>query len=126
MYRALINFASKDFTGMKGKIVEIKDKELASSLLENGYIEEVSSNDKEGLVKEITELKSVISNLNEENEKLIKELEEIKSSLEASNQNENTGNPASEEDKKIKDNINSQEESEKELEQNKNLNDKKK
>jgi hypothetical protein len=126
MYRALINFASKDFTGMKGKIVEIKDKELASSLLENGYIEEVSSNDKEGLEKEITELKSVISNLNEENEKLIKELEEIKFSLEASNQNENTGNPASEEDKKIKDNINSEEESEKELEQNKNLNDKKK
>lgn len=126
MYRALINFASKDFTGMKGKIVEIKDKELASSLLENGYIEEVSSNDKEGLEKEITELKSVISNLNEENEKLLKELEEIKSSLEASNQNENTGNPASEEDKKIKDNINSEEESEKELEQNKNLNDKKK
>lgn len=126
MYRALINFASKDFTGMKGKIVEIKDKELASSLLENGYIEEVSSNDKEVLEKEITELKSVISNLNEENEKLVRELEEIKSSLEDSSQNENTGNPASEEDKKIKDNINSEEESEKELEQNKNLNDKKK
>ena len=129
MYRALINFASKDFTGMKGKIVEIKDKELASSLLENGYIEEASSNDKEVLEKEITELKSVISNLNEENEKLIKELEEIKFSLEDSSQNENPDDENPDDENPDDGNSNdesSKEESKEKEEQNKDLNNKKK
>lgn len=42
MYRALVSFSGK-LAMSKGKVMEIKDKELVKSLLNAGYIEEVKT-----------------------------------------------------------------------------------
>lgn len=40
MYKALVSFSGK-LSMVKGKVMEIKDKELIKDLLNAGYIEEV-------------------------------------------------------------------------------------
>ena len=80
MYIVLKSFAGKEYSGTKGKPIEIKDKDFAKSLIKAGFIAEYSKQDKKNADKdkEIVELKSTISKLTDENTKL----EEEKASLE--------------------------------------------
>ena len=98
MFIVLKSFASKDYSGTKGKTIEIKDKELSKSLIKSGFIAEYSKQDKKNADKdkEIVELKSTISELTDKNAKL----EEEKASLLLKIQElENTSDIANENDK---------------------------
>ena len=72
MYIVLKSFAGKEYSGTKGKLIEIKDKDFAKSLIKAGFIAEYSKQDKKNADKdkEIVELKSTISKLTDENTKL--------------------------------------------------------
>ena len=76
MYIVLKSFAGKEYSGTKGKLIEIKDKDFAKSLIKAGFIAEYSKQDKKNADKdkEIVELKSTISKLTDENTKLEAEL----------------------------------------------------
>lgn len=84
-YVVLKSFAGKDFTGVKGKIIEIEDKKIKVSLLKNGFIKEIDKKDisKMELEKEIEENKRTISSLISENENLKLEIENLKLQLES-------------------------------------------
>ena len=75
MYIVLKGFAGKEYSGTKGKPIEIKDKDFAKSLIKAGFIAEYSKQDKKNADrdKEIVELKSTISKLTDENTKLEEE-----------------------------------------------------
>lgn len=79
MYIVLKSFASKEYSGTKGKPIEIKDKDFAKSLIKAGFIAEYSKQDKKNADKdkEIVELKSTISKLTDENTKLEEEKVEL-------------------------------------------------
>lgn len=87
MYEVLKGFANNEINATKGKIVDINDKKLASSLLEAGYIKvaskkEVSSKEKDDEIKklstELTEKDAIIEDLQTK----IAELEEMLSAPE--------------------------------------------
>lgn len=86
-YEVLKGFVNYEINATKGKIIEIKNKELASSLLEAGYIsvvtkKEVSFKEKE---EEIKKLSTELAQKEVENQKLqiqIAELEEKLRNLE--------------------------------------------
>lgn len=94
MYLVEKGFANGAISASKGKVVEIKDKELASSLLEAGYIvpfskKDMSNKEKDEEIKrlnselekkdaEIQSLNNTISTLETEKETLSTELEELK------------------------------------------------
>jgi|GEM_PF-6221337 len=84
-YVVLKSFAGKDFTGVKGKIIEIKDKKIIASLIAEGYIEkfDVSKSSNKELEKEIAKQNKAISDLELENELLKQENEELKLQLES-------------------------------------------
>lgn len=46
MYIVLKSFAGKEYSGTKGKLIEIKDKDFAKSLIKAGFITEYSKQDK--------------------------------------------------------------------------------
>lgn len=46
MYIVLKSFAGKEYSGTKGKLIEIKDKDFAKSLIKAGFIAEYSKQDK--------------------------------------------------------------------------------
>ena len=79
MYIVLKSFAGKEYSGTKGKLIEIKDKDFAKSLIKAGFIAEYSKQDKKNADKdkEIVELKSTISKLTDENTKLEEEKAEL-------------------------------------------------
>ena len=79
MYIVLKSFAGKEYSGTKGKPIEIKDKDFAKSLIKAGFIAEYSKQDKKNADKdkEIIELKSTISKLTDENTKLEEEKAEL-------------------------------------------------
>lgn len=79
MYIVLKSFAGKEYSGTKGKPIEIKDKDFAKSLIKAGFIAEYSKQDKKNADKdkEIVELKSTISKLTDENIKLEEEKAEL-------------------------------------------------
>lgn len=90
MYEVLKGFANNEINATKGKIVDINDKKLASSLLEAGYIKvaskkEVSSKEKDDEIKklstELAEKDAIIEDLQTK----IAELEELLSKLEENN-----------------------------------------
>lgn len=84
-YVVLKSFAGKDFTGVKGKIIEIEDKKIIASLIAEGYIEKfnVSKSSNKELEKEIAKQNKAISDLELENELLKQENEELKLQLES-------------------------------------------
>lgn len=84
-YVVLKSFAGKDFTGVKGKIIEIKDKKIIASLIAEGYIEkfDVSKSSNKELEKEIAKQNKAISDLELENELLKQENEKLKFQLES-------------------------------------------
>lgn len=79
MFIVLKSFASKEYSGTKGKSIEIKDKDFANSLIKSGFIAEYSKQDikNSDKDKEIVELKSTISKLTDENIKLEEEKAEL-------------------------------------------------
>lgn len=79
MFIVLKSFASKEYSGTKGKSIEIKDKDFAKSLIKSGFIAEYSKQDIKNADKdkEIVELKSTISKLTDENTKLEEEKAEL-------------------------------------------------
>lgn len=82
MFLVLESFASKDYSGVKGQTIEIKDKKFAKSLIKGNIITEYNkqnhmqnkSADKD---KEIVELKTTISELTDKNAELEKEKAEL-------------------------------------------------
>ncbi len=105
MYEVLKGFANNEINATKGKIVDINDKKLASSLLEAGYIKvaskkEVSSKEKDDEIKklstELAEKDAIIGDLQTK----IAELEELLSTL---------GNTVGETDNSDEDNKNEKE-----------------
>ena len=94
MYEVLKGFANNKINATKGKIVDINDKKLASSLLEAGYIKaaskkDASSKEKDDEIKklstELAEKDAIIEDLQTK----IAELEKMLSSLESSNEDDN-------------------------------------
>lgn len=90
MYEVLKGFANNEINATKGKIVNINDKKLASSLLEAGYIrlaskKDASSKEKDDEIKKLSEELAEKDALIEELQAKNTELEEILSSLENSN-----------------------------------------
>lgn len=77
MYIVLKSFAGKEYSGTKGKLIEIKDKDFAKSLIKAGFIAEYSKQENADKDKEIVELKSTISKLTDENTKLEEEKAEL-------------------------------------------------
>ena len=79
MYIVLKSFAGKEYSGTKGKLIEIKDKDFAKSLIKAGFIAEYSKQDKKNADKdkEIVELKSTISKLTDKNIELEEEKAEL-------------------------------------------------
>lgn len=79
MYIVLKSFAGKEYSGTKGKTIEIKDKYFAKSLIKAGFITEYSKQDKKNADKnkEIVELKSTISKLTDKNTELEEEKAEL-------------------------------------------------
>ena len=112
MYEVLKGFANNKINATKGKIVDINDKKLASSLLEAGYIKaaskkDASSKEKDDEIKklstELAEKDAIIEDLQTK----IAELEEILTSIENynddnKNEDENTLEDSNKESKNNK------------------------
>lgn len=79
MYIALKSFVNNEYVGKKGKPINIKDEKLANSLKKAGYISDISKQDQKNINKdkEIAELNSTISELNNEISILKKDNEEL-------------------------------------------------
>lgn len=111
MYEVLKGFANNEINATKGKIVDINDKKLASSLLEAGYIKvaskkEVSSKEKDDEIKklstELAEKDAIIEDLQTK----IAELEELLSKLEENNASNDDEKNKNEDDNTLDDSNN--------------------
>lgn len=88
-------FANRNISASKGKVIDIKDKKLASSLLEAGFISNYSEKDipNNEMKKKIKELEKEISSKNNEiqslNDRIAQLEEELNSKSNDSSDNEN-------------------------------------
>lgn len=90
MYIVVKNFASLNLIGIKNKVIEIKDNDFASNLLNAGYIKEyVNAGEDleesleiiENLNQAKTELETQVSNLTESNEQLTQDKTELETQV---------------------------------------------
>lgn len=79
MFLVLESFASKDYSGVKGQTIEIKDKKFAKSLIKGNIITEYNRQNQKNADKdkEIVELKTTISELTDKKAELEKEKAEL-------------------------------------------------
>lgn len=95
MFLVKKGFANRDISASKGKVIDIKDKKLASSLLEAGFISKYSEKDMSNneMTKKIKELEEEVSSKDNEiqflNDRIAQLEEELNSKSNDSSDNEN-------------------------------------
>lgn len=95
MFLVKKGFANRDISATKGKVIDIKDKKLASSLLEAGFISKYSEKDMSNneMTKKIKELEEEVSSKDNEiqslNDRIAQLEEELNSKSNDSSNNEN-------------------------------------